>query len=276
MLTQSLPIRLSRNRPSITTTHAAISFWLSRDPIEERGGLNLYGFVGNDGVNQVDYLGLVGAAGIDWDYNRHLRGAPKPRYWDYLNSSERNRALNGESIEPFKDQTPDFDREFEASRKENLEKYACCNKNEIENGKDKLKKQGSRLRPLATIEQSKGGIKQDGVGNSCSICNSAISSNLEIPGCWTCYLETRRRKYSPGVLHQLNPFKHFSPYIVDHVIVVCFAVYDRGDPYTWITLDTGSQFNYTDTNSADQLRRFRYDFPLLWDHNSVSDPVSNP
>ena len=32
--------------------------WPSRDPIEEEGGLNLYGLVGNDGVNGVDYLGF--------------------------------------------------------------------------------------------------------------------------------------------------------------------------------------------------------------------------
>jgi RHS repeat-associated protein len=32
--------------------------WPSRDPIEERGGVNLYGFVDNSGVNEVDYLGL--------------------------------------------------------------------------------------------------------------------------------------------------------------------------------------------------------------------------
>ena len=32
--------------------------WLSRDPIEERGGLNLYGFVGNDPILLVDALGL--------------------------------------------------------------------------------------------------------------------------------------------------------------------------------------------------------------------------
>ena len=31
--------------------------WLNRDPIEEAGGLNLYGFVGNDPVNRWDYLG---------------------------------------------------------------------------------------------------------------------------------------------------------------------------------------------------------------------------
>ncbi|MEM0967685.1 MAG: RHS repeat-associated core domain-containing protein [Verrucomicrobiota bacterium] len=32
--------------------------WLNRDPIEEAGGLNLYRFVGNDGVNAWDLLGL--------------------------------------------------------------------------------------------------------------------------------------------------------------------------------------------------------------------------
>ena len=32
--------------------------WISRDPIEEAGGLNLYGYVGNNVVNAVDRLGL--------------------------------------------------------------------------------------------------------------------------------------------------------------------------------------------------------------------------
>jgi RHS repeat-associated protein len=32
--------------------------WPSRDPIEEEGGLNLYGFVGNEGVNKLDFLGM--------------------------------------------------------------------------------------------------------------------------------------------------------------------------------------------------------------------------
>ena len=31
--------------------------WLSRDPIKEQGGVNLYGFVGNDSLNSVDPLG---------------------------------------------------------------------------------------------------------------------------------------------------------------------------------------------------------------------------
>jgi uncharacterized protein RhaS with RHS repeats len=44
--------------------------WPSRDPIEEAGGVNLYGFVGNDGTNKWDYLGkafpliIGGATGL--------------------------------------------------------------------------------------------------------------------------------------------------------------------------------------------------------------------
>jgi hypothetical protein len=37
--------------------------WLNRDPIEEKGGLNLYGFVGNNGIKYSDYLGLYPQAG---------------------------------------------------------------------------------------------------------------------------------------------------------------------------------------------------------------------
>ncbi len=34
--------------------------WPSKDPIGERGGMNLYGMVGNDAVNRVDLLGMTG------------------------------------------------------------------------------------------------------------------------------------------------------------------------------------------------------------------------
>jgi len=33
--------------------------WMSRDPIGERGGANLYGFAGNDGIGRWDWLGLA-------------------------------------------------------------------------------------------------------------------------------------------------------------------------------------------------------------------------
>lgn len=34
--------------------------WLNRDPIREAGGINIYGFVGNDPINRIDPLGLWG------------------------------------------------------------------------------------------------------------------------------------------------------------------------------------------------------------------------
>lgn len=39
--------------------------WPNRDPIGERGGINLYGFVGNNGVGEVDVLGLDFWNGLD-------------------------------------------------------------------------------------------------------------------------------------------------------------------------------------------------------------------
>ena len=43
--------------------------WPSRDPINEKGGENLYGFVGNSPLSQVDYLGLdTEFANTQWSY----------------------------------------------------------------------------------------------------------------------------------------------------------------------------------------------------------------
>ena len=37
----------------------ALGRWLSRDPIGEKGGLNLYGWCMNNGINGIDLLGSV-------------------------------------------------------------------------------------------------------------------------------------------------------------------------------------------------------------------------
>ena len=52
--------------------------WPSRDPINERGGVNLYGFVGNDGVNSWDYLGLR----VKYDWHHWLPQKLRKRLWE--------------------------------------------------------------------------------------------------------------------------------------------------------------------------------------------------
>jgi RHS repeat-associated protein len=39
--------------------------WPSRDPIGERGGINLYGFIENNSINRWDYLGMLGSCEAD-------------------------------------------------------------------------------------------------------------------------------------------------------------------------------------------------------------------
>ena len=55
---RKLPELRRKIRLTPTKTASGIPYWPSRDPIQERGGLNLYGFVGNNGVNYIDNLGL--------------------------------------------------------------------------------------------------------------------------------------------------------------------------------------------------------------------------
>jgi hypothetical protein len=47
-----------KNRPTATKPASGIPYWPSRDPIEEEGGINLYAFVGNNGLGKVDPTGL--------------------------------------------------------------------------------------------------------------------------------------------------------------------------------------------------------------------------
>ena len=59
-------------------TASGRTFWLSRDPIAENGGLNLYAYVGNDPINWVDPLGLSRDTYVP-DFDNH-GGAHVDRY----------------------------------------------------------------------------------------------------------------------------------------------------------------------------------------------------
>jgi len=104
----------------------AVSLWPSRDPIGEKGGVNLYGFVRNDGIGKWDRLGLycvqtsfrwttyprIKHFSLEWDTNgatkletitAHWEGEAEVEcccgtwFWRY--HPKRTGTLVGESIE---------------------------------------------------------------------------------------------------------------------------------------------------------------------------------
>lgn len=56
--------------------------FINRDPSGESGGLNLYGFVSNDSINGIDYLGLN--AFTDWLKNFFGGGGRRLRQWRWF------------------------------------------------------------------------------------------------------------------------------------------------------------------------------------------------
>ena len=72
---RSSPLRAGRSMPqpletvsettvTVTITVSGMSFWLSRDPIGERGGLHLYAVCANDIINFFDPFGLWDLKGV--------------------------------------------------------------------------------------------------------------------------------------------------------------------------------------------------------------------
>jgi RHS repeat-associated protein len=129
--------------------------WPSRDPIQERGGVNLYGFVGNRGVSRWDFLGH---------------------------------------------QSITLDEDGELAWGE------CCHSGKIEEGRKSLVQQDEDHRKMMIGRAAvKGGSyappgAEGGEDNSCWEVNSGFFRNgLEVPDCWTCYMEHRARREGNSV-----------------------------------------------------------------------------
>ena len=77
--------------------------WLNRDPIEEQGGLNLYGYVQNNPVNRIDPLGLEGnpisstLPGLSGAWNSNPAGGGGSFYGPGLYQSLANQQANDDA-----------------------------------------------------------------------------------------------------------------------------------------------------------------------------------
>ena len=67
--------------------------WHSRDPIGERGGVNLYGFVGNDGVRRIEVLGLRPESIDPPGFEKAMKAIEAANYANTMAELERVKAV---------------------------------------------------------------------------------------------------------------------------------------------------------------------------------------
>jgi len=69
--------------------------WPSRDPIGEEGGFNLYGFVGNDGICGIDYLGTKECAPPNFKDPKEVEKCNLAGNLKWRQSAAKMEALSG-------------------------------------------------------------------------------------------------------------------------------------------------------------------------------------
>jgi hypothetical protein len=166
--------------------------WPSRDPIAEQGGLNLYGFVGNDGVNRFDFLGLQ-----SWTPYPGVGLAPDPEY------DERVR------------------RERELKQRRGSK---CCTYDKIIEGKKILTERFERYRKKLRADGINRGVAyEEPAETSCFGQNPPIMGQLGsgfmgVPNCWECEL-VHRGKTLIGKDHWWIECKAYDidGYMVSHI-----------------------------------------------------------
>jgi RHS repeat-associated protein len=172
------PFRFSTKRTDSTTDLVVYEYraynpilgrWLSRDPIGERGGRQLHGFVRNAPTISIDLLGLFGPI------------HPLPPGWP------PNQKVPRPNPRPYPPQTP-FPQRL-------LQKYdcSCCGQKEIADGKAELISRFNLAKAYLDTQGLRPDAEADEPGEaSCDTANGAVLNFINpTPRCWICFMDRR-------------------------------------------------------------------------------------
>ena len=171
--------------------------WLGRDPIKEGGGVNIFGFVYNDGLNRFDLLGLESCCGggTSSDSNK-----PPLSGYKKSNCGEGECCRNGQCMTD----------------------ECAKDSSKVVEGLTSLMNQ---LRSSIGSEEFglPGGSKLNGDPNdSCYNQSSGLLNTLQIPDCWECEIQAGAKFFGLGR---------------DHVWILCKATDCDGVTVNSIVLD---------------------------------------
>jgi RHS repeat-associated protein len=182
--------------------------WLSRDPIEERGGYLLYAFVGNNPISRIDKLGLTtGQLELQCCRRKQAGDPPPPPSATKGYSPKRNYpgVSTGCAL-------------------------TCCDDQTIEKGRMTL-----RDHYFQAVQAAKAiGLTPVDPGEKGATCKLSsidfINWLAPYPPCWYCYLEERDR--SPNDVNELDK---------DHQVIICNAYGYLGEIRKQIMFDWWGQ-----------------------------------
>ena len=245
---QRLELR-PKPRPTPTFFTPGIPQWPSRDPIEENGGLNLYGFVENDGADWVDILGMDSWVNPAMGVPGSVSGMVEANHDVALQRMEQSRKA-------------------ERLRKEIVAHCLDCDKSGIiAEGRNKLKGYVEEFAKAKDKDLAPRGNEGSGANASCHHVNSELfqyffGMSATIP-CWSCSLVHRAHFRFP-INYSNSGYRLGS----DHWWIECSAYNSKGQVIETIAFDWWR--NGATAGESPEINRKRYIQDL------DSDPVWPP